>query len=96
MHAPRRTCYVSTKQEKCYAHGDKIKSSPERSCVAVALNLAMMPVTIIAHSLLRRLVSHIGGDLLSSGLMSGSVGRALTRHSKYFPPCGVAAASSAV
>ena len=38
----------------CYAHGDKSKSSRERSCVAVALNLAMLPVAILAHSLMRR------------------------------------------
>ena len=43
--------------------------------MAVARNLAMLPAIILAHSLLRRLVSHIGWDLLSSGLTSGLVGR---------------------
>ena len=43
--------------------------------MAVARHLAVLPATILAHSLLRRLVSHIGWDLLSSGLTSGLVGR---------------------
>ena len=52
-----------------------IKSSRGRTFVAVAPTLAVLPATILAHSRLRRLVSHIGWDLLSSGLTSGLVGR---------------------
>ena len=66
---------VASQQNNSSVTHMETKSSRERSCVAVALNLAMVPVTILAHSLLRRLVSHIGWDLLSSGLTSGSVGR---------------------
>ena len=44
----------ANKQDVCYAQGDKSKSSRERTVVAVALNLAMLPVAILAHSFMRR------------------------------------------
>ena len=87
LDAPRRNCYVSAQYPIFKSFGQTSifllrtwrneEVSRGRTFVAAARNLAMLPATILAHSLLRRLVSHIGWDLLSSGLTSGLVGRPL-------------------
>ena len=86
----------SSNKQFCYGHGDKNKLSRGRNFVAIAHNLAMLPVTILAHSLLRRLFR------ISVGICFSQVSRLAwsvvlyNKEQQTSSHCNVAAASSAV